>query len=150
VVATIDGTLKIPLSELRAYRQGERLQAKTDTLAQKRALLDDLVNEYLFVDETYRTGVVSSPRFLKQMEATRTMILTDFLATQVFREKKSGQTGDAAAALADNLFDAAAIDISNEAHAIIRHAADLLDAAGAASKRGPIIDPPEVAAEKLQ
>src|SRR6185369_11804282 len=76
VVATIDDTIKIPLSELRAYRTGERLQAKTDTLAEKRALLEDMLNEYLFVDEAYRTGVVESPRFSKQMEATRTMILT--------------------------------------------------------------------------
>lgn len=148
-VATIDGTRAIPLSELRAYRNAERLQAKTDTFAQKRALLDDLVSEFLFVDECYRTGIVESPRFAKQMEATRTLILTDFMTTRALHEKKPGETGDAAAVLADRLFDAAPIDISNEAYAIVKHAAKLLDATTVASQRGPLVDSPEAAAAKL-
>ncbi len=151
VVATIDGTLAIPLSELRAYRHGERLQAKTDTLAQKRALLDDLVNEYLYVDEAYRAGVVTSPRFAKQMETTRTLILTDFMSTRALQEKNktSPTPNDAAAALANRLFDTATIDISNEAYGVIKRAAKTIDVTSAASKRGPIVDPPEAAAEKL-
>lgn len=151
VVATVAGTIQIPLSELRAYRTGERLQAKTDTPAQRRALVDDLLNEYLFVDEAYRAGVVESPRFAKQMEATRTMILTDFMATRAMIEKgpTSPDAGDAAAALADRLFDTAAIDISNEAYAVIQRAAKLVDTTSAASKRGPVVDSPEDAAAKL-
>ena len=150
-VATIDGTIKIPLTELRAYRTGERLQAVTDTPAQKRALLDDLVNEYLLVDEAYRTGVVESPRFAKEMEATRTMILTDFMATQALHDKgkPSPESGDAAAAMADRLFDAAAIDISNEAYDILKRAAQTVNQTSAASARGPVVDSREDAAAKL-
>src|ERR1051325_8453642 len=97
-VATIDGTHSIPLSELRAYRNTERLQSRTDTLAQKRALLDDLIAEFLFVDECYRTGVVESPRFTKQMEATRTLVLTDFMTTRALREKNPAETAAARSA----------------------------------------------------
>jgi hypothetical protein len=87
VVATIDGTIEIPLSELRGYRDAERLHAITDpaSLAQKRAVLDDLLGEYLLVDEAHRSGVVQSPAFTKQMEATRTLILTDLISTRAVR-----------------------------------------------------------------
>jgi hypothetical protein len=151
VVATIDGTLQIPLSELRAYRTTERLQARTDDLPRQRALLDDLINEYLFVDEAYRTGLVQSPKFSTQMAATRTMILTDFLSTQATNEHPPGSVAarDAAATLADRLFDAAPIDISNEAYALIKRAAQKIDTTSAASQRGPVADPPDVTAAKL-
>src|SRR5205814_2318960 len=112
---------------------------------------DDLLNEYLFVDEACRNGVVDSPRFSKQMEATRTMILTDFMSTRA-REKNSNAStapGDAAAALADRLFDAATIDISNEAYAILKRAAKAVDRADAAAKLGPVVASSQDAAAKL-
>src|SRR6478735_5181625 len=76
IVAVIDD-IEIPLSELRAYRDAERRQAVTDaaSLPQRRAVLDDLINEYLHVDAAYRAGVPDSPGFARQMVATRTMIL---------------------------------------------------------------------------
>ena len=39
-------------------------------------------------NEAYRAGVVTSPRFAKQMETTRTLILTDFMSTRALQEKK--------------------------------------------------------------
>ena len=139
-VATIDGTLQIPLSELRAYRNTEKLQAVTDpgNLAQRRAILDDLVNEYLLVDEAYRSGVVQSERFSHQMEATRTMILTDLMSSRAANEKKlpPGTPNAAAAAMADRLFDTAAIDISNESYDLLKRAAKAVDRTSAASTPG--------------
>ena len=151
VVATIDEAIQIPLSELCVYRETEKLQAITDpaSLAQKRALLDDLINEYLYVDEAYRTGVVQSSRFLKQMEATRTMILTDLMSTRAMTEAKPAVANEAAATLAGRLFNEATIDISNEAYAILQRAAQAVDKTSAASKRGPVVDSPEDAAAKL-
>lgn len=150
VVATIDGAIEIPLSELRAYRHGERLRSSVASPAEKRALLDDLIDEYLLVHETYRTGVALSPRFAKQMEATRTLILTDFMATRAQREKKPGEPGDAAISLADRLFEEAPIDISNEAYDIIKRAAKAIDAANPAPRPGPVrAAAPEDTAGKL-
>jgi hypothetical protein len=151
IVATIDGTIKIPLSELRAYRNTERLQATTDSLAEKRVLLEDLINEYLLVDETYRTGVVESPRFSKQMEATRTMILTDLMTTRAINEKSEAVANarDAAAAMADRLYDMAMINISNEAYDILKRAAKTVDKTRAASERGPVFDSRPDTAAKL-
>ena len=140
VVATIDGTIQIPLSELRGYRDSERLNAITDpaSLAQKRAVLEDLINEYLYVDDAYRSGVVRSDGFSRQMAATRTMILTDFIAARATNEKGNapGETIDPGAALADRLFEAAAIEVSNEAYEILKRAARLVDAAGGTAREG--------------
>jgi len=149
VVATIDGAIEIPLSELRAYRHGERLRSSVASPAEKRALLEDLLDEYLLVQETYRTGVALSPRFAKQMEATRTLILTDFMATRAQREKKPGESGDAAVTLADRLFEEAPIDISNETYDIIKRAAKAIDAANPAPRPGPVRTKPEDTAGKL-
>ena len=134
VVATIGGTIEIPLSELRGYRDAERPQAVTDpaNLAQKRAVLEDLLNEYIHVDEAYRTGVPASPGFARQMEATRTMILTDFMAARAADEKlvtvPEAITG-AALAMAEKLFAATAIEVSNEAYALLKRSAQLIDEA---------------------
>jgi hypothetical protein len=152
-VATIDGAITIPRSELRAYRDTERLQAITDpaSLAQKRALLEDLISEYLYVDDAHRTGVVQSGRFLKQMEATRTMILTDFMSARALSQKSqtSAETSDAAVAMAERLFEATDVRISNEAHDLLKRAARAVEASSAASKRGPLVDSAEEAAAKL-
>lgn len=135
VVARIDGTIEIPLSELRGYREAERLRAISDPadLAQKRAVLDDLINEYLFVDEAYRAGVPEMPAFVRRMDATRTMVLTDFLAARANESAAAPapSTDDPAHALADRLFEAADISVSNEAYALLKSAAAAVDRVGA-------------------
>jgi hypothetical protein len=110
-----------------------------------------LINEYLYVDEAHRTGVIESARFVKQMEATRTMILTDFMSSRAIAQKPTlaAETSDAAAAMADRLFEATDVRISNEAYAILKKAAKAVDARSAASQRGPIVDLPEDASAKL-
>jgi hypothetical protein len=165
VVATIDGKIQIPLSELRAYQKAERLTTISPAadLGLKRRVLNELIDEYLLVDEAYRSGVATSPAFTKQMEATRTLILTDFMATRALKEAKAGTpmlthtalrqdhaAPDAAAAVADRLFESASIDISNEAFAILKRAANAIDATAASSRRGPVVDSPEDAATKIQ
>src|SRR4051812_15642205 len=133
VVATIDGTIQIPLSELRGYRDAERPQAIPDkaSLAQRRAVLEDLINEYLYVDAAYRAGVPESPAFARQMEATRTMILTDFMAARAAEKSPAAaENNDAGIALAEKLFAAASIEVSNEACAVLRQAAHAMDEAG--------------------
>ena len=153
VVAVLGGSIQIPLSELRAYRSAERAHAITDpgSLPQKRAVLDDLINEYLYVDEAYRTGVAQSPAFLRQMEATRTMILTDFMSARARSRTAAGANpaSDPAAAMADRLFDAADIRVSNEAYAVIARAATALTHADEASHFGPVIESRQEAEHKL-
>jgi hypothetical protein len=154
VVATIDDVV-IPLSELRGYRDAEKLNTITDPgdLSQKRAVLDGLINEYLYVDETHRTGVVQSPDFLKQMEATRTMILTDFMSARAADDGSKtaliGATGDAGLEMAEKLFEATSIAVSNEAYAVLKEAARSVDATIDASQRGPVIDSTQTTTSKL-
>ncbi len=153
IVATIDQTIHIPLSELRAYRDAERLQAITDpaSLSQKRTVADDLITEYLYVDDAYQSGVDRSPGFSKQMAATRTMILTDLIAARVESEKPDAhaQAGDATLALAHQLFEAADIRISNEAYALLKQCAHAIDQSRATPQPGPLMPNPQVAAAKL-
>lgn len=137
VVATVDGTVQIPLSELRGYRDAERPKAITDatSLAQKRAVLEDLINEYLYVDDAYRAGVPETPAFSRRMEATRTMILTDFMAARAADTNTAAavEGGSAGVALAERLFEAASIEVSNEAYAILKRAAKAIDTAAASA-----------------
>jgi hypothetical protein len=154
VVATIDDAIEIPLSELRAYREAEHIGVSLDNanIAGKRALLEELIDEYLSVDDAYRNGVTQAPGFLKRMNATRTMILTDFLANQVLREKgePSAAADDPVAKLGERLFDAAVIEISNESYAVVQQAAKEIDAVSATGAQlGPVsLSPPP--AEKLR
>lgn len=137
-IATIDG-VAIPVSELRAYRAAERQQTvpADATVDQKRALLNDLIDQHLFVADAYAHGVDRSDGFVRQMEATRTMMLTDFLSAEVYQ-----QTGDVARAgrdpvqrLGEQLFDAATIDISNEAYAVLKRLAEALNAPAASFQK---------------
>lgn len=140
VVASIDdGRIEIPLSELRGYRDAEKLNVITDpaSLAQKRAVLEDLLNEYLFVDEAYRTGVPDSPGFVRQMEVTRTMVLSDFMSMRAQQAAPPALDGaDAGAALAGKLFESTDIVVSNEAYGIFKRAAGQVAEAGAALRPG--------------
>jgi hypothetical protein len=140
VVASIDGgRIEITLGELRGYREAERLNAITDpaSLAQKRAVLEDLLKEYLFVDEAYRTGVPESPGFVRQMEATRTMVLSDFMSMRAQQAAPPAADGtDAAAALAERLFEATDIVVSNEAYEVFKLGARRVAEAGAALRPG--------------
>lgn len=154
VVATIDGVIAIPLSELRAYRDAERLQAITDpaSLAQKHAVLDALIDEYLYVDDAYRHGVPESPAFARRLEATRTMILTDLMAVRAAAEKKDAAQPDdeAATALAEKLFEAASIEVSNENYATFKQAAKAIDRASSSLTQNPELPPSGETAAKLQ
>jgi len=155
VVATIDNAIEIPLSELRAYREAECISVPLDraNITGKRALLEELINEYLSVDDAYRNGVTQAPGFLKRMDATRTMILTDFLASQVLREKGEPSAGadDPVAKLGEQLFDAAVIEISNESYVVVQQAAKEIDAISASGAQpGPVSSSPQQTAEKLR
>lgn len=153
VVATIDRTIEIPLSELQAYREAERINAfaSLTSIARKRALLEELINEYLSVDDAYRSGVAQSPGFLKRMDATRTMILTDILTERLMKEKRGSpaKEGDPVTELGERLFDAAVIDISNESYAVLRAAARGVDRASA-TQPSPAIEPARQTAERLR
>lgn len=163
-VATIDGAVTIPLSELQGYKNAERAHAIADpaSLAQKRAVLDALVDEYLLVDEAYRTGVPQSPGFVKQVAATRTMILTDLMSARAIEAaQKAGKTQattarqdvkpppDPVTAMAARLFDQTPVDISNEAFAIVKRAAHAIDAVTAKAQRGPELEPRQESMAKL-
>lgn len=140
VVASIDGgRVEIPLSELRGYRDAEKLNAIRDpaSLAQKRAVLEDLLNEYLFVDEAYRTGVPESPGFARQMAATRTMVLSDLMAMRAQQAAPAATDGtDAGAALAEKLFEATDVVVSNEAYEVFKRGAQQVVEAGAVLRPG--------------
>ena len=155
VVATIDDRIEIPLSELRAYWEAERRHTIDLSNPQQRSvLLDDLIAEYLLVDEAWRTGVPQAPAFSRRMDATRTMLLTDFMAMHATKEKIAepggSQNTDAASALADRLFEAARIDISNEAYELVKRAARAIDTTRTASQRGPVVAPREEANARMR
>lgn len=165
VVATIDHSIEIPLSELRGYRDAERPHAITDptSVAQKRGILDELITEYLLIDEAYRRGVPTLPVFVSRMEATRTMLLTDFMSMRAISAAKAAAAESpspagnpvaaadaAAAAMADHLFEVTDIQISNEAFAVLKTAAREIDRTREASRRGPVADSRDVAEAKLR
>ncbi len=163
VVARIDRAIEIPLSEVRSYKSAERLRAACVTLEEKRTIVNELIDEYLLVDEAYRRRVHQSSGFVKQMEATRTMILADFMATQAYHAARAAITAaastapsarapaeQAASAMADRLFDQAQIDISNEAFALVKRAAKAIDAATTAASRGPVFDSKEAVVAKVR
>jgi len=154
VVATIDGMIVVPLSELRGYRDAERPKAIIDpaSLAQKRAVLDDLINEYLFVDDAYRTGVVQSEGFQRRMDATRTMVLSDFMAARAGGEKSkpAANAPIPGAELAERLFEKESIEVSNEAYALLRSAVRAADAARAPPTFGPIEESAQEASARLR
>jgi hypothetical protein len=152
VVATIDGRIEIPLGELRAFQQAERLHALAPDarLADKRAILNDLISEYLLVDEAYRAGVPQAPRFVGQMQATRTLMLADELAGQLHAARPDATpAGAATASLATRLFDEATLDVSNEAYEVARRTAAAINATTAAARTGPVVNPPEVLTDQL-
>lgn len=154
VVARIGETIAIPASEYRAYQKTEKIHAITDpsSLAQKRAVLEDLISEYLYVDEAYRHGVAESAGFTKRMDYTRSLLLADFLTAQTVNPAAATPEANNASldALTNRLFDAATIEVSNEAYAALKTVTKAIDTASAASQRGPIIDPPSVATAKLR
>jgi hypothetical protein len=154
IVARIGDAIAIPASEYRAYRQAEKLHAITDetSLAQKRAVLDDLIGEYLYVDDAYRSGVAESPGFAKRMEFTRSLLLSDFLAAQTIERTHSTPEANAQAVadLGERLFEAATIEVSNETYARLKTAARAIDLASAASQRGPVVDLPAIASARLR
>lgn len=120
-VARLDGTEEIPVSELRAYAAAQRGGADPAALAPdaRRALIADLVDEYLLVRAARAAGADTSPAFAGRMAHTRRMLLAELL---VGREVGAvARTPEDYAArlqrLRDAVFDACPIEVSNEAHA---------------------------------
>lgn len=153
VVAAIDETVRIPLSELRAYQAAEHLatQGRELSLTEKKALLDLLITEYVLVDGAYRAGVPETADFIRRMETTRTMLLADFLAMRApKRADEPGATAEDMARIADTVFNAAALHISNEAHAALKRAAFDIERVTVAARLGPIVDSAEALGAKLR
>ncbi len=154
IVARIGDSITIPASEYRAYQQAEKLRAIDDptSLPQKRAVLESLIDQVLSVDESFRRGVADSPEFAKRMKFTRAMLLTDFLSAEVVAKQAKSPADNATvlAAYADRLFDAADIEVSNEAYDMLKGAAHAIDVSDAASHLGPVMEPPAIASAKLR
>lgn len=127
IVARIDGAVEIPLSEYHTYQRAEHLSTLKNQLdlAQKKEILNDLIDEYLLVDEACRSGADKHPGFTNRMEFTQTLILSDLLVTQevASKAKTAGEYDKLLADLQNRLFDAATIDVSVQAYDKLKIAA---------------------------
>ena len=139
VVARIGHSIEIPASEYLAYQKAEHESTvKTNLdMAQKKEILNDLIDQYLLVDEAYSIGADRQPGFTNRMEFTRTMLLSEFLVAQEVdaKAKTSEEYNDLLDKLQNRLFDAATINVSIEDYDKLKKAAKEIDAAGKASPR---------------
>jgi hypothetical protein len=145
--------VEIPASEYRAYVKTERPNAlgSDATLEQKKAVLNDLINEYLWVDEAYRRGVDRTPTFSKKMEQTQAMLLSDFLiARDVFsKTSTTEEQGKRIEDLKNRLFDRAEIEVSNEVYAQLVAAARRVNGAAVTRGLGPVMLPSSQSGEAV-
>jgi len=137
-LARINTSIAIPVSEFLAYQKAEHLSTLKEHLdsAKKKEILNDLIDEYLLVDEAYKAGADRNPEFSKRMEFTRTLIFSDLLVTdEVETKAKTGEEyNKLLGQLEDRLFDAATIDVSVQAYDVLKNAAKEIDALGPPGK----------------
>jgi len=133
VVARIGNTMEIPMSEYRAYVAAEKeaIIRTNASFAEKQAVLDDLIGEYLLVDDAYKNGVDKHPEFLRKMDYTRTILLSEFLTAQEVdaKAKTADEYHRLLADLQNRVFEAAEIIVSNEAYEKLKKAAREINAA---------------------
>lgn len=132
IIARIDRSIEIPVSEYLTYQKAEHestIKNKLD-LNQKKEILNDLIDEYLIVDEAYRIGADKHPGFTSRMEFTRTMLLSEFLVEQEVdaKAKTAGEYNNLLDKLQNRLFDAATINVSIGDYDRLRQAAKEIDA----------------------
>ncbi len=138
VLARINGSNSISESEFVAYRKAEHLSTINEhlTLNRKKEILNDLIDEYLLIDAAYQSGADQHPEFVKRMDFTRTLILSDFLVSEEVEAK--AKTGEEYNKLLDELqnrlFDAATIDVSVQSYDVLKNAAKEVDAIGTPGK----------------
>src|ERR1700722_1996078 len=118
VVARIGHSIEIPASEYLAYQKAEHestIKNKLE-LTQKKEILNDLIDQYLLVDEAYRIGADKHSGFTTRMEFTRTMLLSEFLVAQEVdaKAKTAEEYNNLLDKLQNRLFDAATINVSIE------------------------------------
>jgi hypothetical protein len=133
VVARISHSIEIPVSEYLTYQKADHestVKSKLD-LAQKKEILNDLIDEYLLVDEACRIGADKHPGFTSRMKFTRTMLLSDFLIAQEVdaKSKTAEEYNNLLDKLQKRLFDAATINVSIEDYDKLKLAAKEIDAA---------------------
>jgi len=116
IVARIDGSIEIPVSEYRTYQKAEHESTVKEklNLAQKKEILNDLIDEYLIVGEACRIGADKRPGFTSRMEFTHMMLLSDFLVAQevTTKAKTAEEYNNLLDKLQNRLFDAATINVS--------------------------------------
>ena len=132
VLARIGDSVKIPVSEYLAYQKAEHLSTAHDKLssAQKKEMLNDLIGEYLLVDEAYRIGADKRPGITSRMKYTRTFLLSDFLVVQEVGKKAATaeEYNKLLQNLQNRLFEAATIDVSIEAYDKLKNLAKEINA----------------------
>jgi hypothetical protein len=137
VVARIGNTVEIPVTEYQAYIAAEKqIIIRTNScFAERRTLLDDLVGEYLLVNDAYKDGIDQRPDFLRKMDYTRTILLSEFLTAQEVdaKAKTAEEYNHLLNDLQNRVFDAAEIIVSNEAFEKLRKVAKDINALDPAS-----------------
>jgi len=125
VVASVEGTdIEIPLSEYRAYVASLPGADKRSplSLARKRELLADLLNEHFLLWEGYRQKIDQREAVTKMLEQTKIILLESALTeTEVGAKAKTPDEEDKLAKeLRSRIFDKADIFVSNEAYDEVR------------------------------
>jgi hypothetical protein len=131
VVARID-TIEIPMSEYRAYIAAEKqiIIRTNSTFTERKAILDDLIGEYLLVNDAYRDGIDQHSDFIRKMDYTRTILLSEFLTAQEVdaKAKTAEEYNHLLGDLQNRVFEAAEIIVSNEAFDKLKKAAREINA----------------------
>jgi hypothetical protein len=133
-VAQIDNSIEIPTSEYVAYQKAEHLATVKDKLDlnQKKEILNELIDQYLLVDDAYKVGADKQPGFIHRMEFTKTLILSDMLVARDVdaKAKTAEQYNELLTNLQERLLDETEIDISNEAYDQLKAMARGINSAG--------------------
>jgi hypothetical protein len=111
--------IEIPLSEFQKYVLTEGPMGGPQTVlndAEKRALLERLVDEHLFLWDAYRKNYDALPSVRETLESTRDMMLLDTLMSKEIIEpsKSLAEQRQRHEALVNRAFDRLHVDVSNE------------------------------------
>jgi hypothetical protein len=134
-VATIDDAIVIKRDELASFIAGRSGRPLVElTSVEQYAAARELIDEHLLAVEARRRGAETHPLFLQRMTQTRQMLLAEFLVADEVGEKADAAEiySQRLAHLRRDVFEACAVHVSNEAHALLndiaRHAAGAMAA----------------------
>jgi Protein of unknown function (DUF1573) len=129
--------IEIPVSELRAYARtilSSDAGAVTGplTLADKRRLLDGLLDDHFLLWDGYRQKADRTIQMSNLLESTKTMLLQETLEQQEVNDKAKtpAETQRLSRKLRDEIFDKTEVAVSNDSYDELKKVAANLNSAG--------------------